>query len=93
MSAVFRVSYDITTPESAVDGNAAEYGYVLPGGWHAPMPPALCGPAFTAWRDVEAPPMRLRDACRLCCPCRARTNDRCGRAPTREYAQSCVLRF
>jgi hypothetical protein len=30
----FRVTYDIVTPESAEDGEAAESGYVEPGAWH-----------------------------------------------------------
>jgi len=31
--AKFRVTYEIVTPESAEDGEAAESGYASPGGW------------------------------------------------------------
>lgn len=32
---MFSVTYDIVTPESAEHGDAAERGWVHPGGWHS----------------------------------------------------------
>lgn len=32
----WRVTYEIVTPESAMGGDAAERGFVWPGGWHDP---------------------------------------------------------
>ena len=53
---LFRVTYDIVTPESAERGDYDEAGFVQPGGWHAPADSAEdCG-------------MTLREAVRLCCP-------------------------
>ena len=37
----FRVTYEIVTPESAEQGDAAERGYVAPGGWHQTEPEEL----------------------------------------------------
>ena len=47
---MFRVTYDIVTPESAEQGDTAEAGFVQPGGWHT--------------EDSEG--MSLRQAISLC---------------------------
>ncbi len=57
----FRVTYDIVTPESAENGEAAEGGFVTPGNWHAPIEEALTTPDS----DLE---MDLREALRLVSP-------------------------
>lgn len=53
---VFRVTYDIVTPESAEDGDVAERGFVLPGNWHISVD------------DPGDVGMTLREAVRLCEP-------------------------
>lgn len=52
----FRVTYDITTPESAENGEAAESGFVEPGGWRH------------ALGNESAEGMTLREALELCSP-------------------------
>lgn len=42
-------TYEVTTAESAEDGDVAERGYVKLGG-DVELPDGLVGPAFTAWR-------------------------------------------
>ncbi len=39
----FHVTYEIVTPESAEHGDAAERGFVLPGGWHEELPAHVFG--------------------------------------------------
>lgn len=51
----FHVTYEVVTPESAADGDAAERGYARPHGWQWP------GETMTA-EDVEACAMSLREA-------------------------------
>lgn len=53
---VFRVTYDVVTPESAEHGDVAERGFVLPGNWHASVD------------DPGEAAMSLREAVRLCYP-------------------------
>lgn len=55
MSGFFQVTYDVTTPESAENGEYAESGYVVPGGWRFS--------ASMAANDVVS--MSLRDAVQL----------------------------
>ena len=45
----YSVTYDIVTPESAEDGDVAERGYVLPGGYHVDIPDGLTGEPFIRW--------------------------------------------
>ena len=40
----FTVTYEIVTPESAEEGEAAEHGFVLPGDWHVSIDEALANP-------------------------------------------------
>lgn len=35
--AMFHITYDIVTPESAADGDFASSGYLAPGGWHVDL--------------------------------------------------------
>jgi hypothetical protein len=56
MPKYFRVTYNIVTPESAEQGDFAECGFVLPGGWHT-----------SADTDDETC-MTLREAMNLCSP-------------------------
>ena len=39
MSGFFRVTYDVTTPESAENCEYAESGFAMPGGWRYPVTP------------------------------------------------------
>jgi hypothetical protein len=55
----FTVTYSIITPESAEDGEAAEMGYAMPGGWHDTIEVALGQPD-------GAYDMSLREAIDLC---------------------------
>ena len=49
----YSVTYDIVTPESAEYCDAAERGYVLPGGHHVDIPDELTGEPFIRWcRDM-----------------------------------------
>ena len=58
---MFRVTYDIVTPESAEDGGVAERGFVLPGSWRVDIE--------TAMADTEGEyGMSLREALRLVYP-------------------------
>lgn len=57
----FRVTYEIVTPESAENGEAAEHGFVTPGNWHDPIETALKEPP-------GAYDMSLREAMRLAYP-------------------------
>ena len=57
---MFRVTYEIVTPESAEHGDAAERGFVEPGEWKTPIEESLAG------NDLHT--MSLRDAMRLCYP-------------------------
>lgn len=59
MSARFRVTYEVVTPESAEHGDAAERGWVQPGGWHYEDAPEGSG------NDA---PMSLREALQLASP-------------------------
>lgn len=52
----WRVTYEIVTPESAAEGDAAERGFLLPGAWKV---------AAESDEDVN---MTLREACELCKP-------------------------
>lgn len=52
MPAMFRVTYEIVTPESAENGDYEEAGYIAPG----------------EWRDDEPFNMTLREAMRLASP-------------------------
>ncbi len=56
----FHVTYDIVTQESAEHGDAAERGFVLPGGWHEVMPDDCCGDAAHAIKAQCG--MTLREA-------------------------------
>lgn len=56
MPGMFRVTYEIITPESAERGDFAEHGFMLPGGYRA---------SAETSRDVS---MTLREALRLCSP-------------------------
>lgn len=51
---MFRVTYEIVTPESAEQGDAESRGYVQPGEWRTD--------------DASEAGMRLREAMRLCSP-------------------------
>jgi hypothetical protein len=55
----FTVTYSIITPESAEDGEAAEMGYALPGGWHDAIEVAMKQPEGTY-------DLRLREAAEWC---------------------------
>jgi hypothetical protein len=37
MPLLVRYTYDYVTPESAADGDCAERGWYVPGGWHYPL--------------------------------------------------------
>lgn len=64
---MFRVTYEIVTPESAENGEADETGFVLPGEWHVDT--------ATALTDTESDySMTLREAMRLAWP-----GEDCGR--------------
>lgn len=41
----FRITYDIVTHESAEQGDSAEQGYFLPGGWKVPTADAIADTA------------------------------------------------
>lgn len=82
----FRVTYDIVTPESAENGDTAENGFVLPGGYHVDV--------ATAIADTEGDyEMDLRTALNYVCPqensgrwfteCDGRENYRTGEHETR----------
>lgn len=49
------VTYDIVTPESVVDGDTAERGYVSEG-YDQALPDDHTGEAFTKWREAEITP-------------------------------------
>ena len=51
----FHVTYDIVTPESAENGDAAEIGYAKPHGWRFPL-------NTMSDDDVKACAMTLREA-------------------------------
>lgn len=51
----FHVTYDIVTPESAEHGDAAERGFVQPGGWHHELKSETFG----------EPAGRIKDECAL----------------------------
>jgi hypothetical protein len=57
---MFRVTYEIVTPESAEHGDAAERGFVEPGEWKTTIEESLAG------KDQHT--MSLREAMRLCYP-------------------------
>lgn len=59
MTAAFHVTYSIVTPESAADGDAAETGFAMPGGWRDSIDVALREPA-------SAHDIGLRAAVDLC---------------------------
>jgi hypothetical protein len=61
MPAMFRVTYDIVTPESAECGDIEECGFVTPGGWKTPIESSMKEPDS----DFD---MTLREAMRLCSP-------------------------
>ncbi len=56
---MFRVCYEIVTPESAENGDVAEQGFVTPGEWRWNADTFLDGPAMA---------MTLREAMQLCYP-------------------------
>jgi hypothetical protein len=56
---MFRVTYEIITPESAGHGDAEERGFLLPGGWPVSVDEALTG---------ENVNMSLKEALSLCYP-------------------------
>jgi len=57
----FSVTYEIVTPESAEEGDAAERGFVLPGEWKVELERAIADKAGTYT-------MSLREASNLCYP-------------------------
>ena len=57
----FHVTYEIVTPESAEDGDAAERGYAKPHGWRFPL-------ETMSDDDVKACAMTLREARDLAYP-------------------------
>lgn len=58
---MFRVTYEIVTDESAEHGDAAEIGFMLPGGWYVTLEQALA--------DKEGDySMTLREAVSLATP-------------------------
>lgn len=61
MPAMFRVTYDIVTPESAENGDTEENGFVLPGDWRDSIEVAMNQP-----RDAYN--VTLREAMRLASP-------------------------
>ncbi len=67
MPAMFRVTYEIVTPESAENGEAEEHGFVTPGDWHDDIEAALKEP-FDTYN------VTLREAMRLAFP-----QEDCGR--------------
>ena len=56
---MFRVTYEIVTPESAEHGDAEERGFILPGEWRVSAEEAMAG---------ESVNMGLREAMQLCYP-------------------------
>lgn len=56
----FHVTYEIVTPESAEHGDAAERGYVMPGGWQYELPNDCCGDVATKFAAEHA--LTLREA-------------------------------
>jgi hypothetical protein len=57
---MFRVTYEIVTPESAEHGDAEERGFIEPGEWRTPIEEAM--------RQPDDFTMTLREAMRLCDP-------------------------
>ena len=64
---MFRVTYEIVTPESAEYGEAEETGFVMPGEWRTDIETALN-------YSGESYGMTLREALNLCSP-----SEDCGR--------------
>ena len=48
-------TYQIVTVESAVDGDFAEHGFTLPGGWDYPIPDGCVGDDFKRWCEETGP--------------------------------------
>jgi hypothetical protein len=57
------VTYDIVTEESAEHGDAAERGFVLPGGWHIELPDGVVGQE--AGKVMDECAIDLREALNL----------------------------
>lgn len=75
MPGMFRVTYEIVTPESAENGDAEEHGFVMPGNWRDDMKTAMKQP-----RDAYN--ITLREAMRLASP-----HEDCGRWWAESYAE------
>lgn len=58
---MFRVTYEIVTPESAEHGDAEERGFVMPGEWRDDIETAMRQPD-------DAYDLTLREAMQLCYP-------------------------
>ena len=67
MLRMFRVTYEIVTPESAEIGDVAEHGFITPGDWQSPIEEALKEP-------LDTYNVTLREAMRLAYP-----QEDCGR--------------
>ncbi len=75
MPAMFRVTYEIVTCESAENGEAEEHGFVMPGDWRDTIETAMGQPR-------NAYNMTLREAKRLASP-----HENCGRWWAESYAE------
>jgi len=58
MKPQFFVTYEIVTPESAENGEAAEGGFAMPGGWQYELPADCCGAAAGAFKAQHALDLR-----------------------------------
>lgn len=66
MPKMFRVTYEIVTPESAEHGDVESRGFMLKGDWRIELRPEICGPAAGAVKDSCA--LTLREAVDLVSP-------------------------
>lgn len=58
----WHVTYEIVTPESAADGEAAEHGYFLYGGWHHPIDQIMAMEPKEREEEMDCLGMDLRTA-------------------------------